>query len=241
MGQRWYDSSTGRFISQDPIGFNGGLNLYEYADGNPVSRIDPSGLLGTPYPTAPAVQVGTSITSRIIAAISQSSRLTAGVTAAGVGVTALAIYAAAQTGRTLDPEDARAQNWANQFEKADAQSKKDCRYPRTLYHYTSKGGLNGILESQQILPSSGPKHARFGPGQYFSDIPPEAIGTVYTTYEIIRSFYGNPVYPKSKISNYLEVNVDGLPISNPRPGTFLNPTDQPLDVSTRIVRSGDTF
>jgi len=44
MGQRWYDSTIGRFISQDPIGFQGGLNLYSYAAGNPISRIDPSGL-----------------------------------------------------------------------------------------------------------------------------------------------------------------------------------------------------
>ena len=44
MGQRWYDPATGRFISQDPIGFRGGLNLYSYVGGNPTNYIDPSGL-----------------------------------------------------------------------------------------------------------------------------------------------------------------------------------------------------
>ncbi len=32
-----------RFISQDPIGFNGGMNLYGYAGNNPVSLLDPFG------------------------------------------------------------------------------------------------------------------------------------------------------------------------------------------------------
>jgi RHS repeat-associated protein len=42
---RWYSSSTGGFISRDPIGFGGqDLNVYRYAGNNPVNRTDPSGL-----------------------------------------------------------------------------------------------------------------------------------------------------------------------------------------------------
>ncbi len=37
-------SDLGRFISADPIGFAGGLNLYSYSSNNPVGRVDPSGL-----------------------------------------------------------------------------------------------------------------------------------------------------------------------------------------------------
>jgi RHS repeat-associated protein len=40
---RYYDPSVGRFISQDPIGYAGGLNLFEYAP-NPSNWVDPSGL-----------------------------------------------------------------------------------------------------------------------------------------------------------------------------------------------------
>ncbi|MBT2525585.1 IPT/TIG domain-containing protein [Streptomyces sp. ISL-99] len=42
---RYYDPETGRFISQDPIGFTGGANLYEYAVSSPTTYTDPSGHL----------------------------------------------------------------------------------------------------------------------------------------------------------------------------------------------------
>jgi RHS repeat-associated protein len=41
---RWYDPATGRWLSEDPIGHNGGINLYEYVGNNPLIRTDPSGL-----------------------------------------------------------------------------------------------------------------------------------------------------------------------------------------------------
>jgi RHS repeat-associated protein len=43
---RWYDSSTGRWISQDPIGFAAGdANLYRYVGNGPNNATDPSGLI----------------------------------------------------------------------------------------------------------------------------------------------------------------------------------------------------
>lgn len=44
MRARYYDVNNGRFISKDPIGFEGGdLNLYAYVGENPVMGIDPNG------------------------------------------------------------------------------------------------------------------------------------------------------------------------------------------------------
>lgn len=40
---RYYDPTVQRFISEDPIGVKGGLNLYRYANNDPVTFTDPSG------------------------------------------------------------------------------------------------------------------------------------------------------------------------------------------------------
>jgi RHS repeat-associated protein len=45
---RYYDAEIGRFISRDPIGIAGGINLYGYSRNNPVNRLDISGLCEEP-------------------------------------------------------------------------------------------------------------------------------------------------------------------------------------------------
>jgi RHS repeat-associated protein len=47
---RFYDSALARYISSDPIGFDGGTNFYAYVSNAPTSTVDPFGLLETPGP-----------------------------------------------------------------------------------------------------------------------------------------------------------------------------------------------
>ena len=44
LGHRYYDPLLARFLSRDPIGYEGGINLYAYCDNNPIMGSDPDGL-----------------------------------------------------------------------------------------------------------------------------------------------------------------------------------------------------
>jgi RHS repeat-associated protein len=44
---RYYDPVLKRFISEDPISLDGGVNVFGYVEGDPVSWIDPEGLIET--------------------------------------------------------------------------------------------------------------------------------------------------------------------------------------------------
>ena len=48
---RFFDPRVGRFISEDPIEFKGGLNFYSYVSNRPLNRVDPLGLAEMPIVT----------------------------------------------------------------------------------------------------------------------------------------------------------------------------------------------
>jgi len=61
---RMYDPETGRFLTKDPIGFEGGdVNLYSYVAQNPVNFVDPSGLAICKYSISKHTMVCTSNTA----------------------------------------------------------------------------------------------------------------------------------------------------------------------------------
>jgi RHS repeat-associated protein len=47
---RYYDPTVGRFVSEDPTGFEGGVHFYDYVRNGPPSWADPFGLQALSYP-----------------------------------------------------------------------------------------------------------------------------------------------------------------------------------------------
>jgi RHS repeat-associated protein len=41
---RYYDPTLGRWLTRDPIGYDGGIDVYAYCDNNPEMSVDPDGL-----------------------------------------------------------------------------------------------------------------------------------------------------------------------------------------------------
>jgi len=74
-GRRWYSPWVTRWLTHDPIGYDGGVNLFEYVGGNPVRFVDPEGLDPT------GAQIGKTIGTVIGGALGG----TAGVIVTGVG------------------------------------------------------------------------------------------------------------------------------------------------------------
>jgi RHS repeat-associated protein len=55
LGYRYYDAAIGQFLTRDPIGVTGGVNIYAYVGSNPISHIDKAGLF--PYVLEPTTNV----------------------------------------------------------------------------------------------------------------------------------------------------------------------------------------
>lgn len=53
--RRYYDPDVGRYTARDPIGFEGGINLYAYAGASPNRFVDPTGELGFLVPVGAAI------------------------------------------------------------------------------------------------------------------------------------------------------------------------------------------
>ena len=106
---------------------------------------------------------------------------------------------------------------------------------KTLYHYTNEKGMNGIVDSKQLnssLKESNFKDARYGNGQYLSDITPDSKSPAQLSKEFIN------VPNKYKYTNCVEINVDGLNVVKGRDNVFVVPNESPLDLSNRIVNWG---
>lgn len=96
---RLYDPGSGRWIHRDPLSETGGLDLFAYAGGNPVSRVDQTGLAPSNFVISPAHEAGVAMANGDyglaimydLKALGQGAGVIAGVASApviaGVGAT----------------------------------------------------------------------------------------------------------------------------------------------------------
>ena len=125
----------------------------------------------------------------------------------------------------------KAQQEASQSASETAQQQS-----KTLYHYTNEEGLNGILSSKKLNPSlkaNNPKDARYGDGQYLSDIVPGTKRPSPLSYAFLRI-----PYQGRKFTHYVEVDVSDLKVVKGRDGVYVVPNVDPLDITTRAVNWG---
>jgi hypothetical protein len=107
----------------------------------------------------------------------------------------------------------------------------------TIFHrYTSEDGHRGILGSKAIRPSlraNNPKDARFGDGQYLSDIVP---GTKRPGQSSM-IFFGMP-FAGRRFTHYISIETKGLQVTYGRPFVYVVKNSKPLDISERLVANG---
>ena len=186
--------------------------------------------------------------------------------------------------RQLDTQEDQQKDTANkrrryEEEKTEEEEVKpekaggEDRYPsipyksnrKTLIHYTDKKGLDGILASQKLFLAQGETHARYGNGQYFTDLLPENIGGktvadltpeqrkkgIISAGQAAQKLF-NDVRLTKKITHYVEINIDKLPVRQGLKEKATDITDirenvqfilnnGTLDLKGRIVRSGESF
>ncbi len=105
-----------------------------------------------------------------------------------------------------------------------------------LVHYTNFAGQEGILRSGQLrasLKSTNPKDARYGDGQYLSDIVPGSKKNSQLSSSFVRSPYHG-----ARFTHYVEIDVTGLEVVMGREHVYVILGKAPLDVAGRIVGWG---
>ncbi|HEU0052333.1 MAG TPA: RHS repeat-associated core domain-containing protein, partial [Longimicrobium sp.] len=87
---RYFDPNSGRFTQEDPLGLAGGLNLYGFGGGDPVTYSDPYGLFRCPGdPGCPPPPVGTRVLQGTVIGAGGGAAVGVGCTVVTGGLCAL--------------------------------------------------------------------------------------------------------------------------------------------------------
>jgi RHS repeat-associated protein len=102
---RYYDPMACRWISRDPAGLEGGINTYQYCNGDPIDAADPSGTSPISLPILVQNELARERAEQVIAAIGKGTLFVAGgalcLAAADEALDVAALYAAGQEAREI--------------------------------------------------------------------------------------------------------------------------------------------
>lgn len=198
---RTYDAGAAAFTETDPLNGVKGTsvlnNPYHYVNNDPLNLLDPtgespfgdnsvgiSGMLA--FQSTPVLDPATIAWVSTGAATVQSSLLLTRSVAPILPVMSASPAGAAIIGMMLGIMIASSLAAVDAIEKSrDCSDGRpgsldlgNCKGP-SIYHYTSAGGREEIVECKCIRPSlSDDNHAAFGPGVYWTDIAPAAASAV---------------------------------------------------------------
>lgn len=211
LQSRYYNPEWGRFINADGIAGQVGVllshNVFVYCSNNPISLKDDTGFLAC----------------SAVEGVSDGGTSDRNVGDKPVG-------GSISSGNLAQRLKAFTGTLKTKFLNNGVSEPKE-----TLYHYTNEKGMNGIVESKQLNPSlkaNNPKDARYGNGQYLSDITPDSK----TPSQLAKQFINVP--NKYKYTNYIEIDVRGLNLTKGRDGVFVLPNESPLDLTGRLLDYG---
>lgn len=169
---RAYDANLGRWLSTDPIGENGGLNLYGYVSNDPVNYSDEFGLI----PLIPIIAGGAAIAGGATITVGTVMEVVAlaGLATGGIG---LLVYTFDELLTIWNTDNNGESDTAPQVEpEGDACVKRESKEKKALREMAEKDKRTGITEedleaykelnrglSDPFLPIDGPHQAVHGP------------------------------------------------------------------------------
>lgn len=260
MMARYYNSTRGQFISEDPVFWSTQQNLsdpqsfnsYSYANDNPINRRDPTGLS-----TQTAVKGASIETAKLAISVAAMALFIASmpvaIPATVIAATAIAVsslgIAATSIGAYKNYQAYSSGSISkDQFDynngglavnglaslaglKGGISLFNSIAESKILYHYTNEVGMNGIIESGKLNPSLKANNPK---DTNYGDgqYLTDIVPGNKSNSQLGAIFKNRP--NKYLFTNYVSIDVSGFNVVEGRANVFVIPGQSQLDISGRI-------